>query len=567
MVAAFVIWGYIFLFSFIYGWTVLEGLKRLFSLNVRLETISIPIILLVGLSTINSFAAFFSLFINLGLLAQLVFLLVGLTLGFRMRQRIHLSSWMKQISTSWQWSLFFIVIFLTILINSIGEPTNPDTGIYHAQAIRWMELYPVVPGLGNLHSRLAFNSNWLVLNAFFSFSFLNIKSFHLVPGAFMVMTMAYFYEGVIAIGKKKITAASVFKVFLIPLIFYVFKLEFSSPGTDLPAAAWILITFALLLDTIEPNGEVGTVKTLQIIVMIFSVYTITTKLSALPLILLGFLTSFRFGKDNPRHFIKLTIPLFFILIPWLVRNLILSGYWIYPLPILASLSPNWDWKIPLEKVIAEKQIIQAWARNPRAYREVMNAPLSVWIKEWFFNHTNNQRLLLLTAFGSPVFFIASFLLALRRSESAYQYASYYLVSYCGLLFWLFGGPDIRFGFGFILSAVVLSTAPLICWIILRMTKPSVLILPLLMLVALFQVSLLYKSIKTQPVLNHILLPAEYKSLSTQPCEFFDFKILCAANYDECWYAPFPCVPPSSASLQVEMRGSSFREGFRSIQAP
>ena len=33
-----------------------------------------------------------------------------------------------------------------------------DTGLYHAQAIRWIEEYGVVCGLGNLHSRFAYNS-------------------------------------------------------------------------------------------------------------------------------------------------------------------------------------------------------------------------------------------------------------------------------------------------------------------------------------------------------------------------------------------------------------------------
>ena len=43
-----------------------------------------------------------------------------------------------------------------------------DTGLYHAQAIRWIEEYGVVPGLANLHSRFGYNSASFALSAFFS---------------------------------------------------------------------------------------------------------------------------------------------------------------------------------------------------------------------------------------------------------------------------------------------------------------------------------------------------------------------------------------------------------------
>ena len=39
-------------------------------------------------------------------------------------------------------------------------PGNYDSGLYHLNAIRWTNEYPLVPGLGNLHGRLAFNSSF-----------------------------------------------------------------------------------------------------------------------------------------------------------------------------------------------------------------------------------------------------------------------------------------------------------------------------------------------------------------------------------------------------------------------
>lgn len=42
-----------------------------------------------------------------------------------------------------------------------------DTGLYHAQFIRWIESFSVVKGLGNLDGRLAFNSHFDLMSAFF----------------------------------------------------------------------------------------------------------------------------------------------------------------------------------------------------------------------------------------------------------------------------------------------------------------------------------------------------------------------------------------------------------------
>ena len=40
---------------------------------------------------------------------------------------------------------------------AMAVPDNYDSGLYHFQVIRWIREFPVVPGLGNLHSRYAFN--------------------------------------------------------------------------------------------------------------------------------------------------------------------------------------------------------------------------------------------------------------------------------------------------------------------------------------------------------------------------------------------------------------------------
>ena len=58
-----------------------------------------------------------------------------------------------------------------MLANSCGPNVHVDTELYHGQAVRWMEEYSAVKGLGNIFRRSAYNSSFLCLQALFSFKF------------------------------------------------------------------------------------------------------------------------------------------------------------------------------------------------------------------------------------------------------------------------------------------------------------------------------------------------------------------------------------------------------------
>ncbi|HSV85857.1 MAG TPA: hypothetical protein VLH85_04740 [Levilinea sp.] len=60
------------------------------------------------------------------------------------------------------------------------------------------------------------------------------------------------------------------------------------------------------------------------------------------------------------------------------------------------------------------------------------------------------------------------------------------------------------------------------------------------------------------------MPLDYPPLPTEPCALKDRQVICAApiSYNECWYAPFPCIP--FARPEVELRGRGWSEGFRDI---
>lgn len=570
MLASLIIWIYILIFAYIYGWTILEILLRLFHTEQDFSAVSHPIVALAGLCGITVFAEALSLFINLSWLAQTIFLVLGLFLAWRMwKKHVRIPS-IRLGTIPWLLVLLFVLVFITVLENGTHGPSNPDTGIYQAQAIRWIETYPAVPGLGDFQSRLAYNSAWLVVNAFFSFSFLGLRSFHVLPGAFLLIALIYFLAGARNLIGGYISIADIFKMLVIPLVFYTIGSQISSPGTDFPGDVLIWTIFPLWLESLETSkdGQSGAISIKEILVFIFSVYLITIKLSMVPMLLLAtYILIKLFFKDKLAS-AKLLVLSIIILAPWFARNLILSGYWLFPLPSIASLSPNWDWKMPLENVIQEQRNILAWARIPRVDAgQVLAMPLKNWLKVWFENLTLNRKLLVMGALFSPFLYAISNWVGLRKKTAFASYTLTYGISYMGFVFWLVEAPDIRFGYGVLISTLLLAGIPFLSRFLDQASLQKMITYALIILIVIYQGSVLYQSFDPKTISSRLFIPADYNGFATQPCQIHNETIFCAEYYNDCGYGSFPCEPSTKGNPLVEMRGPSLRDGYRFITSP
>ena len=177
--------------------------------------------------------------------------------------------------------ILLFIVTITVLENSTHRPTNYDTALYHAQAIHWIESFRAVPGLANIHNRLAYNSSWLVLVASLSFAFLGLRSFHLTNSVITLATMFYFGESFQGLIRKQITVSNIVKAILFFLPIYLYASDLSSPGTDLPPALLIWVIVVLILEKVEKQGLDFDLYSIAIFVL--SVFAVTVKLSTLPL--------------------------------------------------------------------------------------------------------------------------------------------------------------------------------------------------------------------------------------------------------------------------------------------
>lgn len=81
----------------------------------------------------------------------------------------------------------------SLYIDEIAFPASrfEDTTLYHIQAVHWIEEYGVMPGLGNLHNRFAYNSAFMPLQALFSLRWLIGNSLHTLNGFICCVFLVY----------------------------------------------------------------------------------------------------------------------------------------------------------------------------------------------------------------------------------------------------------------------------------------------------------------------------------------------------------------------------------------
>jgi len=187
----------------------------------------------------------------------------------------------------------------------------------------WAEEFSVVPGLGNLHGRLAFNPNSLLVQTLLSYHPEHYSPYFLLYGLCFFVFSSWVIKHANRL-EHNISSVSLVAFLFVFILF--FKGDISSTSTDVLAAIFILyILFSLILDGIKEE------KLFVLSAMVL--YCITLKLSTAPIALVVLLGIYYFYKSKNIKAISIIVALgFIIFVPWLIRYIILSGYLLYPYP-------------------------------------------------------------------------------------------------------------------------------------------------------------------------------------------------------------------------------------------
>ncbi|MFO1523161.1 MAG: hypothetical protein U1F77_01485 [Kiritimatiellia bacterium] len=331
-----------------------------------------------------------------------------------------------------------------------------DTMLYHLSAVRWINAFPAVPGLANLHIRLGTNSAWLLLSALLDNGPLDRRSSWFMPGIGCLLFLLYLSHTLLfpreGDRRTRLLAALLLPFGLLQLVSLAPSLYF-----DHPAHYLLAICLVELVRWQESPRRDLDASTLAMIAVPAAASFIIKPVGAPFLALAGVLTAWSLvrhlragtldGRTAGAHLFPAVL-----LLGWVLRNAILSGWLLFP---AQALRLPVDWAVPagpadnshaalLQSVSGQLQVLQSYARRPGVdYTGAIHAPLRSWLPDWYRARSASTELRWLLPLGALGLLTGVVLRRARRSGWP-DIAPGLLIS-ANLVFWFHAAPDLRYG--------------------------------------------------------------------------------------------------------------------------
>jgi hypothetical protein len=449
-------------------------------------------------------------------------------------------------------------LFLLLLSNqAIWSSWPVDLGLYHTQTVKWISEYAIIPGLGNLHHRLAFNNSSFLYAAQLNTWVWSGLAFYLTN---TLLVFALGLRSLVALNRvlqdrQPLHLTDVYYSFFMPiLLFYVSTALFAGYGTDVIVfVLQVVIGGALLhIFSAQPIAAAALRRQVTYILLLCAV-GVTVKLSfavfgAFAILAAwvvfarreNFRTLFR-GQLLASWAAVLVLPV----LPWLVRHIILSGYLVYPSPLISF---PVRWKIPYDLVEPITATIHNWAMGRAQYTPGM--PAGDWFAIWFPPIQFELK-------EAVVYFVACLLLAAalrifgkKRPVVKHGPLTLIGINLLSLVYWFLTAPDPRFAGAavwlLLVSALLLVFQQVIQTGYVRsahLLTAAVVILLFFWLGPHFTNNISLSRLVTPPFEQEIA--AEQSPSGEQPFRVTNSGLQVYIAADEqaelCWDAPLPCT--------------------------
>ena len=554
MLSVFLSFLYIGITTFLLGFGVRVFTNKYFGYEIR----EITSLLYAGLGVATVYSGIYSLFAGVNAMANMV-LVMGCTLiAVVFREQLGEFCRKQKLSMNKGKLLFAFILMLLFSYGASRGYLHFDSGLYHAQAIRWIEEYGVVPGLANLHCRLAYNSSAFTLTALYSMEFLVGQSLHTVAG-FMAMVLCGKALSVVQVfSRKKVLVSDFVKVALLFYISIIYT-EMMSPASDYFA---MLFLFYIVLTWVElEERQEKNIATYSMLCVLMAV-TITVKLSAAIMLLLVLKPAVVLLREKRYGQIAIYIILGLLAVfPYLARNVILSGWLVYPFPSIDLFS--FDWKIPAGETRYDAEEIKVYAKGMTDVL-LKDLPMTQWLPNWFAGLKGLEKIWVLSSAASIGLGMIAVIWGLVKKDIK-RYGLYFLegVLIAGYLFWQIGTPLVRYGYIYILAFPFFTIGLWFVTILGKREKSYLLFAVVLLFFFVYKGSNLAQSVVDSANQEYYVWQRDYETWAYDSYEIGGIEFYIPLESGQIGYDKFPGVPHER--YDVELRGTELREGFRRIQ--
>ena len=526
--------------------------------------------LVTGIAAVTAYAGYFSIFSGVGAVANLILLFVCILMLALDRKEMLSGLVQKVKDTPWWFFLVYAVLTAGCLYFTSYGKFMYDTGLYHAQAIHWIEDFGCVKGQAFVHERFGYNSSFFALCALYSMKGIFGQSLHTLSGFMAAIVMCYSADGFLRgiLRKKRILRPSDF-VRLGPFIYFLIVCqELISPTTDFITVfliMWLVIRWTELLEEkaqIEPFC----------LLCVAAVFLVSLKLSTGVLVLLVLYPAFVLVREKRWKEIGFFIGMGVILVlPYFIRNVIITGWLIYPFPAIDLFSV--DWKMAKETLIGDSTDITVYARCTYD-RNLIDQSIFEWFPVWWREQGSLYRSFTAFAFAGIGLFVLHVVDDIRtygktKQKEIFSYTYLNLIMIACFFFWLFSAPLHRYGFAFILMtpltiigslfhcrrenrAIFIFLGAVSVCALLIMVKPSVQLLD-------SDIGYIRNTLNG----DYLKCQKDYPQTEIPSGEVDGITIYYPKEQGgQSWYHAFPATCFGDNLIYWEARGNSIKDGFR-----
>lgn len=442
MLAVILSWIYIFFICFIVGTGILGFCKN--------KKFSMTWYLAAGIVVITVYVEFFSLIGKIGWIAHLVMLAAVFLSGYFQRKKLaELWKEYKPVLFSWE-GFFYLCFFVLIAFFTSRGSFHTDTNIYHAQAIRLYEEYGFIKGMGNLQLHFAYNSAYFAFASIFSLNWLFGRSLHTTTGFIEVFMCLYAFHGLKSFKLHKSHIADMMRV---AILFYTLVIITGSmsPASDYVTMYFVLFIITAWCENVEADKDVAVYSLLAVA----AVFVATLKFSACLLVLAViypavFLVKERRWKETGVYLGSGLV----ILLPFLIRNFLISGWLLYPFNGIDLFQV--EWKIPEEYLLVDANQIKVWGRCLYDVDKV-DWPVSKWLPIWWEGQERYEQMLLGAAcLGCALLVIQWAAKLLKHKKIRWDLFTLEMTILVCMAAWFFMAPFIRYGLAFLFAVIMIA---------------------------------------------------------------------------------------------------------------
>ena len=227
--------------------------------------------------------------------------------------------------------------------------------------------------------------------------------------------------------------------------------EIMSPSSDFAVMLTLFYIVIAWLDLLE-REETSIVP--YALLCVAGVYTVTLKLTAGLILILVIKPVVMLVKEKKWKEIATYLLLGLLIItPYLIRNVVISGWLIYPLSALDLFDV--DWKVPAQLVDADSYQIRIWGKGIHDYE--LYGGVTKWWPNWFRTILSSTEKGLILADAAALLLLGLMLLKHLRDKKSREWDKLLVMMTvaASFLFWQFSAPLTRYGYAYILMLTLL----------------------------------------------------------------------------------------------------------------